>query len=130
MKAVKQKNISQENLQLSDSLAEAFNDVASAVNDGALELQRIDDDIKALQVKLKSLNFQGMEDQSMVEMSDSEELSYDYNKKDFFYKTGDSEGRKLLTLPIKIKKQIHEYYLPELLGKISNDYKQHRAAMA
>lgn len=108
------------------ALSEAFVNLENVVNEDAKQLEIIDNDIKAVQNSLKSLKFDAASlETTEIDLSDSEILSYDFAKKTIYYINAEKQGATpLLNSEPKVRKQVHQFFLSDLLTQIASDYKE------
>jgi hypothetical protein len=106
------------------ALTESFTALEAVVNEDALRLATIDNEITALQAKLKSLKFDNdVLAPSEIDITDGV-LIYDFTKKQILVSDGDTAAVALLKAPAKIRKEVHGLWLTELMNQIATDYKE------
>jgi len=113
----------------SDTLRGSFSALEEIVNQDAVELATIDADIRALQSSLKALKFDGdvlATSEIDLDPEKGEALVYDYQTKIISFFDGE-KAIPLLNLPAKQRKQIHTYFLSDLLTQVGADYKEAKA---
>lgn len=111
----------------SEALRGSFSVLEQIVNQDAVELATIDDDIRAIQSSIKGLKIDSsVLATSEIDVSESEVLLYDFKEKAILY--SNPEGTvKLLAASPKVRKTVHTYFLDSLLSQIGADYTEAKA---
>lgn len=105
------------------ALTESFAALEAVVKKDAIDLLRIDNDIRTVQDKIKALKFDAILTSSEIDITDGV-LIYDFTKKQIMVTDGDAALVALLKAPAKIRKEVHTLWLTELMSQIAKDYEE------
>lgn len=117
-----------------DNLAEELQGLENAMKVDTAEVERINNDIKLLQAKLKTMNLQ-RKDGYVEHLFEDDEVfvGYSFVRKALYFRPFSSEegggiGTHLLSAPLSVRKAAHSYHLPRLVQEITKDFVTRRNA--
>lgn len=117
-----------------DNLAEELQALENAMHVDNAEVDRINNDIKLLQAKLRTMNLQ-RKDGYVEHLFEDDELwvGYSFIRKAIYFRPfasneGGGIGTNMLSAPLSVRKAAHSYHLPRLVQEITKDFVTRRNA--
>lgn len=117
-----------------DALTEELQALENAMHVDNAEVERINNDIKLLQGKLRVMNLQ-RKDGYVEHLFEDDEIfvGYSFSRKALYFRPFSSEegagiGTNMLSAPLTVRRAAHSYYLPRVVQELTKDFIARRAA--
>ncbi len=105
-----------------EALSGAFTLLEDVMLEDVRQMERMVNDIRVLQTKLKKLVFKFSDGETSVETNTDARIGFDFQKKTIFYKANDMAPKmSLVSASSNAKKEVYSY-LPKLITELKEEY--------